>query len=93
MIAGHVAVFPKLREPEISHTTVLQKHIRLGGVVVSVFATRSKGLGFDPGQGDGFLRTIKIRSTPSFGWEAKVEVPFRKIDTIIPRSTLQSPGS
>jgi hypothetical protein len=38
---------------------------RLGGVVVSVLATRPKGCGFEPGQGDGFLRAIKIRSTPS----------------------------
>jgi hypothetical protein len=31
----------------------------LGGVVVSVLATGSKDFGFEPGQGDGFLRTIK----------------------------------
>jgi hypothetical protein len=37
----------------------------LGGIVVSVLATGPKGCGFEPGQGDGFLRTIKIRSTPS----------------------------
>jgi hypothetical protein len=40
--------------------------------VVSVLAT-------EPGQGDGFLRAIKIRSTPSFGWEVKPEVPCRNI--------------
>jgi hypothetical protein len=34
--------------------------------------------GFEPGQGDGFLRAIKIRSTPSFEREIKPEVP-RKI--------------
>jgi hypothetical protein len=34
--------------------------------------------GFEPGQGDGFLRAIKIRSTPSFEREVKPEVP-RKI--------------
>jgi hypothetical protein len=44
-----------------------------------VLATEPKGCGFEPGQGDGFLRTIKIRSTPSFGWEVKPEVPCRKI--------------
>jgi hypothetical protein len=33
--------------------------------VVSVLATGPKGRGFEPGQGDGFLRAIKIRSTPS----------------------------
>jgi hypothetical protein len=52
---------------------------RLDGVVVSVPATGPKGRGFDPGQGDGFLRAIKIRSTPSFGLEVKPEVSCRKI--------------
>jgi hypothetical protein len=33
---------------------------RLGGVVVSVLATGPKGHGFEPDQGDGFLRAIKI---------------------------------
>jgi hypothetical protein len=47
--------------------------------VVSVLHTRPKGRGFKPGKGDGFLREIKIRSTPSFGWEVKPEVPCRKI--------------
>jgi hypothetical protein len=47
--------------------------------VVSVLATGPKGRGFEPGQGDGFLRAIKIRSTLSFGWEIKPEVPCRKI--------------
>jgi hypothetical protein len=37
---------------------------RLGGVVVSELATGPKGSGVEPGQGDGFLRAIKIRSTP-----------------------------
>jgi hypothetical protein len=46
----------------------------LYGVVVSVLATSPKGRVFDPGQGDGFLRAIKIRSTPSFGWDIKPEV-------------------
>jgi hypothetical protein len=39
----------------------------LGGVVVNVLATGPKSRGFDPGQGDGFLGDIKIRSIPSFG--------------------------
>jgi hypothetical protein len=47
--------------------------------VVSVPATGPKCCGFEPGQDDGFLRAIKIRSTPSFGWEVKLEVPCRKI--------------
>jgi hypothetical protein len=40
---------------------------RLGCVVVSVLATGPRGRGFKPGRGDGFLRVIKIHSTPSFG--------------------------
>jgi hypothetical protein len=32
---------------------------RLGGVVVSVLATGSKGRGYKPGWGDGFLRAVK----------------------------------
>jgi hypothetical protein len=48
---------------------------RLGGVVVSVFATGPKGHGFKPSRGDGFLRAIKLCSTPPFGWE----VPCHKI--------------
>jgi hypothetical protein len=46
--------------------------------VVSVLATGPKGRGFKPRRGDGFLRAIKVRSTPSFGWEVKPEVPCRK---------------
>jgi hypothetical protein len=30
-----------------------------------VLVTGTKGRGFEPGQGDGFLRAIKFRSTPS----------------------------
>jgi hypothetical protein len=56
----------------VSHTS------HLGGVVVSVLASGPKGYGFEPGQGNGFLRVIKIRSTPSFVWEVKPEVPYRK---------------
>jgi hypothetical protein len=52
---------------------------RLGGVVVSFLVTGPKGRAFEPGQGDGFLRAIKIRSTPSFGREVKPEAPCRKI--------------
>jgi hypothetical protein len=39
----------------------------LGGVMVSVLVIGPKVCGFKPGGGDGFLREIKIRSTPSFG--------------------------
>jgi hypothetical protein len=38
---------------------------RLDDVVVSVIATGPKVRRFETGQGDGFLRAIKIRSTPS----------------------------
>jgi hypothetical protein len=51
----------------------------LGGVVVSVPATEPKVRGFKPGRGDGLLRVMKTRSTPSLGWEVKPEVPCRKI--------------
>jgi hypothetical protein len=47
--------------------------------VVSVLATGPKGCGFEPDQGSQFLRAIEIRSTPSFGWEVKPEIPCRKI--------------
>jgi hypothetical protein len=47
--------------------------------VVSVLATGLKGRGFEHGQGDVFLKAIKIRSTPSFGREIEPEVPRRKI--------------
>jgi hypothetical protein len=40
-------------------------HSRLGGVVVSVLATGPKSWGFEPGQGDGYFKGDKIRSTPS----------------------------
>jgi hypothetical protein len=52
---------------------------RLGGVMVSVLATKPKCHGFEPGEGEGVLRAIKIHSTPSFGWEVKPEVPCRKV--------------
>jgi hypothetical protein len=47
--------------------------------VASVLAAGTKGCGFEPGQGDGFLRAIKIYSTRSFGWPVKPEVPCCKI--------------
>jgi hypothetical protein len=54
-------------------------HIFQGDLSTSCAATGSKGGGFEPGQGDEFLRAIKILSTPSFGWEIKPEVPCRNI--------------
>jgi hypothetical protein len=52
---------------------------RLGGVVVSVLATGPKSRGSKPGLGDILLRAMKIRSTSSFGWVVKPDVPRRKI--------------
>jgi len=46
-------------------SAVIPSPSRLGGVVVSVLATGPKGCGFETGQDDGFLRAIKILSTPS----------------------------
>jgi hypothetical protein len=68
---------------QCSELEILQSLIvdasRLGGVVASVLAAGPKGRGLKPGSSDGFLRAIKIRSTPSFGWEVKPEAPCRKI--------------
>jgi hypothetical protein len=47
--------------------------------VISVRDTGPKGRGFKSGRVYGFLRAIKIRSSPSFGWEVKPEAPCRKI--------------
>jgi hypothetical protein len=44
-----------------------------------MLATGLEGHGFEPGQDDGFLRTIKIHTIPSFGWEVKLEVPCHNI--------------
>jgi hypothetical protein len=38
---------------------------RLGGVMVILLAIGPKVRRFKPGQSNGFLRAIKIRSTPS----------------------------
>jgi hypothetical protein len=45
----------------------------------SVLAIGTKVRGFKPGLGDGFLRAVKIRRTPSFGGEVKPEATCRKI--------------
>jgi hypothetical protein len=49
---------------------------RLGGVLVSMLATGPKDFEFEPGQGDGFLRAIKIRSTPSSRMGSKAGSPM-----------------
>jgi hypothetical protein len=47
--------------------------------IIYEYGEPSKGRGFKPDGGDEFLRAIKIRSTPSFGWKVKPSVPCRKI--------------
>jgi hypothetical protein len=47
--------------------------------MVSVLAIRPKVCGLKPGQGNGFLRVIKVCSTPSFRGEVKPEAPCRKV--------------
>jgi hypothetical protein len=42
--------------------------------VVNVLAFRPRVAGSNLARGDGILRAIKIRSTPSFEWEVKPEV-------------------
>jgi hypothetical protein len=39
----------------------------LGGVMVRILALRAKVRGFEPGQGDGFFKALKISCTPSLG--------------------------
>jgi hypothetical protein len=62
---------PVLEHPQRQFLYVVVS--RLGRVVVSVLATGPKGCGFEPGQGDGFLRAIKS-AAHLFGWEVKPEV-------------------
>jgi hypothetical protein len=47
--------------------------------VVSVPAIGPEVRGLKPGRGDGFLRAITIRCTPSFGEEVKPSAPCREI--------------
>jgi hypothetical protein len=49
---------------------------RVGDVVVSLLATGPKGRGFEAGQGNGFLRVIKTRNTPSFRMGNKAGGPM-----------------
>jgi hypothetical protein len=66
--------------------------------VVSVLATGPKGCGLEHGQGDGFVRAIKIHSTPFswmgskagtshvvrfYGMQKALEVPQGRIDKIL----------
>jgi hypothetical protein len=59
--------------------TLTSYYCRLRGVAVGMLATGPKGPGLEPGQGDGYLRAIKIRSTSFIGCDVKPEVPCRKI--------------
>jgi hypothetical protein len=47
--------------------------------MVSVLAVGPKVLGFKPARGYGFLRTIHICGTLSFGGKVKPSAPCRKI--------------
>jgi hypothetical protein len=64
---------------EVNYLTFIHERNRLGGLVVSVLTTGPRGRGLKPDRGDGYLRAIKICSTPSFGSEVKPEVPCHKI--------------
>jgi hypothetical protein len=44
-----------------------------------VLAIVPKFRGSNPAEGDGFLRVIKIRITPSFGGEVKPKATYRNI--------------
>jgi hypothetical protein len=56
--------------------------------MVSVLAIGFKVSGFKLGQGDGFLRAIKIRTTPSFGGKVKPEAPCGEIIRYIKKSLI-----
>jgi hypothetical protein len=62
--------------PPTDFTVLKEPRTAIRSELVTVPATGPKVCGFEPGQGDGFLRAIKIRSTPSFGWEVKPEDPM-----------------
>jgi hypothetical protein len=51
-----------------------------------VFVIEPKDRGLKPGRGDTCLRAIKIRRSPSFGWEVVPEAPCHKILRHVPRS-------
>jgi hypothetical protein len=61
--------------------TILKSHSQCypGGVKVSMLAIGLNVRGFKPGQGHGFLRVIKIRSTISFGRKVKLLAQCHKI--------------
>jgi hypothetical protein len=55
------------------HSMNMVSHSHLSGITVSVLAAGPKGHQFTRGRVSGFLTVIKIRSTPFFGWEVKLE--------------------
>jgi hypothetical protein len=66
----------KMEQQQQKQNLPTRSKCRFGGVVVSVLATGPKGCEFEPGQGDGFLRAIKISSTPSFRMGSKAGGPM-----------------
>jgi hypothetical protein len=56
-------------ETLIFYNILISRRIR--DIMVSVLSIRPMVLRSKPGRGDGFLREIKIRSTPSFGGQVK----------------------
>jgi hypothetical protein len=57
--------------------------------MANVLAIVRKVCGFNPSRGDGFLRAIKIRSTPSFGWEVKPLAPSKILRHVIITSKIE----
>jgi hypothetical protein len=62
-----------------SSALYLPSPVLLGSLVVIVLAVGTKVRGFKSCRGRWILRTIKIRSTPSFGGEAKPAGPCSNI--------------
>jgi hypothetical protein len=57
--------FGDRKRTQVRYYVYISAVSHLAGVAVSVLATGPKCCGFEPGQGDGFIRVIKICSTPS----------------------------
>jgi hypothetical protein len=60
-------------------SSVTSSAVVLGGIVVTMVATRLKVRGFKPGRGLWIFKDDTIRSTTSFGGKIKQSVPCRKI--------------
>jgi hypothetical protein len=72
-----ILIIPHFCGTRIEYSGTVNRQSRLGGVVVSVLATRPKGHSFKPNA--MYFNGDKIRSTSSFGWEVKPEAPCRNI--------------